>query len=84
MPSSTKDPNGILGLDLLFCIVSRYSSLIILAFFNLFLAASKYFLFFSIPQKILPSFFATTAVVPDPKKGSRIKSFLLEEANIIL
>ena len=64
--------------------MSKYSSSITLEFFILFAAASKYNFSFSIPQKFLPSFLATTAVVPDPKKGSKIKSFLLVEANIIL
>ena len=38
----------------------------------------------SIPIKFLCNFLATTAVVPDPKKGSNTRSFLFEDANKIL
>ena len=44
----------------------------------LLLATSIYDLSFSIPMKCLPNFFATAPVVPVPKKGSKIISFLLE------
>jgi len=44
----------------------------------------KYFLSLSIPKYFLPNFFATTAVVPVPKKGSNIASPLLVVAKIIL
>ena len=50
----------------------------------LLLASSKYIFSFSIPKYDLPNFFETTAVVPDPKKGSRIRSSLFEVAYIIL
>tara|TARA_Y100001970_G_C13604120_1_gene541637 strand:+ start:310 stop:495 length:186 start_codon:yes stop_codon:yes gene_type:complete len=56
----------------------------ILALLILSLAASKYFLFFSIPKYFLPNFFATTAVVPVPKNGSNIVSPLFVVAKIIL
>ena len=49
MPNSTKEPKGILGLDLLFFIVSRKSSSILNVFFKRVLAALKYFFSFSIP-----------------------------------
>jgi len=41
IPSSTNDPKGILGLDLLFLRVSRKSSSIGFVFFNLCSAALK-------------------------------------------
>ena len=49
IPSSTKDPKGILGLDLLFFNVSKKLSSIGFVFFNLSSAALKYFVSFSIP-----------------------------------
>ena len=63
IPSSTREPKGILGFNLLFSIVSKYSSSITLAFFIRSLAALKYFLSLSIPKYFLPNFLATTAVV---------------------
>ena len=41
IPSSTKDPKGILGLDLLFLRVSKKSSSIGFVFFSLCVAALK-------------------------------------------
>ena len=38
------------------------------------LAALKYFLSLSIPKYFLPNFLATTAVVPVPRKGSKMAS----------
>ena len=84
IPSSTREPKGILGFDLLFCKVSKYSSSITLAFLIRSLAALKYFLSLSIPKYFLPNFLATTAVVPVPKKGSKMASPLFVVAKIIL
>ena len=84
IPNSTKDPKGILGLDLLFSNVSKELSSMTLALLILLSAASKYFLPFYIPKYFLPNFFAITAVVPVPKNGSKIASSLFVVAKIIL
>ena len=44
------EPNGTLGFDLLFSIVSKQSSGILIVFSILSFAAMKYFLFFSTPK----------------------------------
>ena len=46
-------------------------------------AALKYSLSLSIPKYFLPNFLATTAVVPVPKKGSKIASPFFVVAKII-
>jgi hypothetical protein len=50
IPSSTNEPKGILGLDLLLLSVSNNSLSIGFVFFILCSAALKYFLSFSIPK----------------------------------
>ena len=56
----------------------------ILASSKRFAASEAYFSSNSIPKNLLDNFFDTTAVVPDPRKGSKIKSFFLLLAKIIL
>ena len=74
IPSSTNDPKGILGFDLLFWTTSKLLFSIVLVLLILSSAALKYFLSLSIPKYFLPNFFATTAVVPEPKNGSKIQN----------
>ena len=55
-----------------------------LALFTLFAAQRQYSLFISIPQYARPNFFATTAAVPLPRKGSKILSPGFDEASTSL
>ena len=83
IPSSTSEPKGTLGLDLLFSIVSRKLSSITFVLLILLLAASKYFFLFQ-SRNNFSLIFLQQQLLFRCQKGSNILSPLFVVANIIL
>ena len=79
IPCSTSSPNGTFGKFFLPLFKLIISSLRILVCRSRFFERLIYFLFSSIPIKLRCNFFATAAVVPEPRKGSKTKSPFFEE-----
>ena len=84
MPLSMSKPNGILGSFFLDSVISKstdfnFSTLLILFIDSLYVP-----IIFSIPIQFLFSFLATAQVVPEPEKGSSIRSPVLELDKITL